>query len=186
MSTTGGALARAQGPGRRVRPGATAEAAGTPPPDTETDITFEDLFRRSYGSLVHLATLLVGSRADGEAVVHEAFARVALRWARIDRPEAHLRRCVVERSRAVRRRRRLPGARPEAPGPRPGPEDDPLAAHVASALAGMPERMRTAVVLRYGAGLSEDEAAAAQGVRRRTATARLRRALAHLERDLRG
>ncbi|HKY67998.1 MAG TPA: hypothetical protein VJM49_16570, partial [Acidimicrobiales bacterium] len=108
MSSTGGALARAQGPGRRVRPEATAEpAAGTLPPDIDT--TFDDLFRRSYGPLVHVATLLVGSRADGEAVVHEAFARVASRGARIDRREAHLWRCVVERSRAVRRRRRLLG-----------------------------------------------------------------------------
>src|SRR5690606_20723678 len=67
----------------------------------------DELFRRRYEPMVRVAFLLVGSRAEAEDVVQDAFARIELRWARLDKPEAYLHRCVVNRSRDVLRRRRL-------------------------------------------------------------------------------
>jgi DNA-directed RNA polymerase specialized sigma24 family protein len=69
--------------------------------------TFEDLFRSRYEPMVRVAFLLVGSRAEAEDVVQDAFARIELRWARLENAESYLRRCVVNRSYDVLRRRRL-------------------------------------------------------------------------------
>ena len=89
MRITGGALAGAQ-----LR---TREGAGERMPVEVAATTFEDLFRSRYEPMVRVAFLLVGSRAEAEDVVQDAFARIELRWARLDNAEGYLRRCVVNR-----------------------------------------------------------------------------------------
>ena len=69
--------------------------------------TFDDLFRRRYEPMVRVAFLLVGAPAEAEDVVQDAFARIELRWARIDNPEGYLHRCVVNGCQDLLRRRRL-------------------------------------------------------------------------------
>src|ERR687898_878402 len=102
MSTFGGAVTG-------VSPGA-GEGAGTRMiADAAVDgpTTCEDLFRRRYEPMVRVAFLLVGARAEAEDVVQDAFARMELRWTRLDNPEGYLHRCVVNGCHDLLRRRRL-------------------------------------------------------------------------------
>ncbi|HEX6421384.1 MAG TPA: sigma-70 family RNA polymerase sigma factor [Acidimicrobiales bacterium] len=143
----------------------------------ERTATFDDLFRRRYEPMVRVAFLLVGSRAEAEDVVQDAFARIELRWARLDNPEAYLHRCVVNRSHDVLRRRRLEQRfrllrRDET--------SELQADELGDALAALPPRRRAAVVLRYYAGLREREIADALGVRPGTVKSMLHRALSEL------
>lgn len=143
----------------------------------ERAATFDDLFRRRYEPMVRVAFLLVGSQAEAEDVVQDAFARVELRWARIDNPEGYLHRCVVNRSHDVLRRRRLEQRfrllrRDET--------SELQADELGDALAALSPRRRAAVVLRYYAGLREREIAEALGVRPGTVKSMLHRALSEL------
>lgn len=84
MSRFGGAVVG-------VSPGA-GEGAGE---GTSADATvdgptgFEDLFRRRYEPMVRVAFLLMGARAEAEDVVQDAFARMELRWTRLDNPDGY-------------------------------------------------------------------------------------------------
>ncbi|HEX6423124.1 MAG TPA: sigma-70 family RNA polymerase sigma factor [Acidimicrobiales bacterium] len=143
----------------------------------ERAATFDDLFRRRYEPMVRVAFLLVGSQAEAEDVAQDAFARVELRWARIDNPEGYLHRCVVNRSHDVLRRRRLEQRfrllrRDET--------CELQADELGDALAALSPRRRAAVVLRYYAGLREREIAEALGVRPGTVKSMLHRALSEL------
>ena len=143
----------------------------------ERAATFDDVFRRRYEPMVRVAFLLVGSQAEAEDVVQDAFARVELRWSRIDNPEGYLHRCVVNRSHDVLRRRRLEQRfrllrRDET--------SELQADELADALAALSPRRRAAVVLRYYAGLREREIAEALGVRPGTVKSMLHRALSEL------
>jgi RNA polymerase sigma-70 factor (sigma-E family) len=139
--------------------------------------TFEELFRQQYEPMVRVAFLLVGSRAEAEDVVQDAFARVELRWARVDNPAGYLRRCVVNRSNDVLRRRSVEQRflrlrRDEA--------SELVADELGDALASLPPKRRAAIVLRYYNGLPEREIAAALGVRPGTVKSLLHRGLAQL------
>jgi RNA polymerase sigma factor (sigma-70 family) len=170
MRITGGALAGAQ---LRAR-----EGAGERMPVEVAATTFEDLFRSRYEPMVRVAFLLVGSRAEAEDVVQDAFARIELRWARLDNAEGYLRRCVVNRSYDVLRRRRLEQRF------RLLHRDDRTteleADELGDALASLAPKRRAAVVLRYYAGLPEREIADVLRVRPGTVKSMLHRALAQL------
>ena len=140
-------------------------------------LTFEQLFRQSYEPMVRVAFLLVGSRAEAEDVVQDAFARIELRWSRLDNPEGYLHRCVVNRSHDVLRRRRL---EQRFRSLRRDETTELGADELADALAALPPKRRTAVVLKYYAGLREREIAEAMGVRPGTVKSMLHRALAQL------
>jgi RNA polymerase sigma factor (sigma-70 family) len=143
----------------------------------ERSSTFEELFRRRYEPMVRVAFLLVGSRAEAEDVVQDAFARVELRWAKLDNPEGYLHRCVVNRSHDILRRRRVEQRfrllrREET--------SELQADELGDALAALPPKRRAAIVLKYYAGLREREIAEALGVRSGTVKSMLHRGLAQL------
>ena len=172
MSTTGAAAAA-------VRLG-TGEGAGEHMA-VEAATTFDELFRRRYEPMVRVAFLLVGSRAEAEDVVQDAFARVELRWGRMDNPEGYLHRCVVNRSHDTLRRRRLE----QRFGRLRRDETSELQAdELGDALAALPPKRRAAVVLRYYAGLREREIAEVLGVRPGTVKSMLHRALAQLRQEI--
>jgi RNA polymerase sigma factor (sigma-70 family) len=170
MSITGGALAGAQ---LRAREGSDGRM-----PVEVAATTFEDLFRSRYEPMVRVAFLLVGSRAEAEDVVQDAFARIELRWARLDNPEGYLHRCVVNRSHDMLRRRRLEQRF------RLLHRDDRTseleADELGDAIASLAPKRRAAVVLRYYAGLPEREIAEILRVRPGTVKSMLHRALAQL------
>ena len=132
-----------------------------------------------------LATLtrrLDGDLALAEDVVQDAFARLDLRWSRVGNPGAYLRRCVVNgatdvlRRRTVERRLASLTRREAEQAATGGLEADEMS----DALAGLTPRRRAAVVLRYYAGLREEEIAEALGMRPGTVKSTLHRALAQL------
>jgi DNA-directed RNA polymerase specialized sigma24 family protein len=100
-------------------------------------------------------------------VVQDAFTVMREGWPRLGDPEkalAYLRQAVVNRSRSVLWHRTAAGNNPQEALP-----DAPGAGHQAAARAALrdlPERQREAIVLRYYAGLSEGEIAAAMGISR--------------------
>jgi RNA polymerase sigma-70 factor (sigma-E family) len=172
MSITIGALAEVPpNAGEGTGPTMSVEA------EVKRATTFEDLFRRRYEPMVRVAYLLVGSRAEAEDVVQDAFARIELRWARLENPEGYLHRCVVNRSHDVLRRRRLEQRFRRL---RRDETSELRADEMGDALATLPPKRRAAVVLRYYAGLNEREIAEALGVRPGTVKSMLHRALAQL------
>jgi RNA polymerase sigma factor (sigma-70 family) len=117
---------------------------------------FRTVYRSELARLVRLAHLITGSNAIAEDLVHDAFVAAFHRWDSIDDPRGYMYRAVVNRCRSFLRRRRLEMAhRFEESGVVLPPEID----EVWTALARIPVRRRTALVLRYYADPSVDEIA---------------------------
>jgi RNA polymerase sigma-70 factor (sigma-E family) len=151
---------------------------------------FAELFAAHHAEALRLAYLLAGDHHRAEDAVSEAFVRIYRAWRRgsIEQPRAYIRRAVVnevnsrfrrlalERREAVRRHGDDRGVRGA---------DEQVADHdqMFTALRQLPERQRTAVVLRYYADLSEAETAAAMGVAVGTVKSSVSRGLDRL-RDL--
>ena len=147
----------------------------------EAATMFDELFLGRYEPMVRVAYLLVGSQAEAEDVVQEAFARVEERWARIDNPAGYLHRCVVNKAHDTLRRRRLE----QRFGRLRRDETSELQAdELGDALAALSPKRRAAIVLRFYAGLSEREIAAALDVRPGTVKSMLHRALAQLREEI--
>jgi RNA polymerase sigma factor (sigma-70 family) len=146
-------------------------------------VTFEDVFAREYGPMVQVAFLMLGSRAEAEDVVQEAFARIELRWARLANPGGYLRRCVVNGATDVLRRRRLEQRFGLL---RQQTSEDLAADELIDAIAALAPKPRAAVVLRYYLGLSEREIAEALDVRPGTVKSMTHRALARLRKEIEG
>jgi RNA polymerase sigma-70 factor (sigma-E family) len=130
----------------------------------------EALFRSDYRRLVGLARLLVDDRGQAEEVVQDAFADLYRRRGRVDAPAAWLRTAVVNGARGRLRRRatarrhlRAADRRDAAPADEGvGVDDDRRA--VAAALAGLPDRQRACIALRFYDGCSEAEIAELLGI----------------------
>lgn len=102
-----------------------------------------------------VVSLLTGDRWEAEDVAQEALARAWVRWGRIgtlDRPDLWARRVAVNISRSVWRRRQV-AARAStnlAGAGRPAPMDAmPEDGLLLEAVSTLPERQRSAIVLRY-------------------------------------
>ncbi|MDQ1534025.1 MAG: hypothetical protein QOF28_1786, partial [Actinomycetota bacterium] len=123
---------------------------------------FDGLFDRYYARAVRLAYLTgAGDQARAQHVAADALARVWIKWrARtIDDFWPYLRVAVVNELRSTARRARLAERHEREQEQRvvASPADDTLVVErdaVASALAQLPPRQRTALVLRYFEDLS--------------------------------
>ena len=105
MRITGGALAGAQ-----LR---TREGAGERMPVEVAATTFEDLFRSRYEPMVRVAFLLVGSRAEAEDVVQDAFVQAFLKLRSFERQSTFytwLYRIAFNTAVSRRRKRRVEGS----------------------------------------------------------------------------
>lgn len=153
-----------------------------------SDVTAEDDFARFFESertsAMRLAWLLTRDERTAEDVVQEAFTAVYPRFDNLHQPAAYLRRAVVnavfERSRrAGREHRRIAlvhaGERDHVEGPTGG---------LADAIAALPIKQRTAIVLRYWGDLDIAEIARAIDVRPGTVRSLLSRGTARLRKDL--
>lgn len=110
---------------------------------------------------VRSATLILGSRPAAQDVVHDVFVEMYQRWdGGIVEPGSYLRRAVVNRSRDALRRRATARRFRATLRPDDVPEID---APLYDALATLPFKHRTALVLRYYLGLTEAEIAEALG-----------------------
>ena len=134
--------------------------------DTDEAHGFDGLFDRYYERAVRLAYLTgAGDQASAQHIASDALARVWLKWRarRIDDFWPYLRAAVVNELRSAARHTRVVDRYAE--GQRhviSSPADEPAIverAAVAAALAQLPLRQRTALVLRYFEDLSHEECA---------------------------
>jgi len=152
---------------------------------------FHDFFERHSAELARLAHLLTGEADSADDLAADALVALWHRWDRVrqaDHPLAYARGVVsnMARSRirsAVRERRRVAlfWAR------RTDRVDDPDVAAVVdvrAALARLPFRKRSCVVLRHAFDLSEKDTALALGISVGTVKSQTSKGLAELERLL--
>jgi RNA polymerase sigma-70 factor (sigma-E family) len=152
-----------------------------------------ELYARHAPDATRLAYLITGDHALSQDLVQDAFIRLGGRLVHLRRPEAfeaYLRKTIVNLARMHFRRPRLERAwlrreaglrRDSAPAPDPGTR-----AALREALLRLPQRQRTAVVLRFYLDLSERQTASVLGCRPGTAASLVSRALARLRRELEG
>lgn len=138
---------------------------------------FDRFYEEQTPGLVHLATLLVGSRAVAEDLVQDTFVRVHARWGRIQTPVAYTRRAVVNACRSHLRRRMHERRHQASLGIEVA---DLEARELLDALARLPQRQRAVVVLRFYCDLSERDTAQALGCAPGTVGSLLHRALVTL------
>jgi RNA polymerase sigma-70 factor (sigma-E family) len=134
----------------------------------EAEVSFEDFVRARSGSLLRTALLLAGqNRAEAEDLLQLALERAYRHWGRVSRsgePERYVRTILANASadrwrRAARRAERplLAGDLGPTVPDRTGEVDN--RDYLIRALAGLPPRQRTVLVLRYFDDLSEAETA---------------------------
>jgi RNA polymerase sigma-70 factor (sigma-E family) len=140
-------------------------------------------------ALLRTAYLLTGNRADAEDLVQAALAKTYLAWDRIEDRGAldgYVRRAIVNTHISWWRRRRVEEY------PTDEIPDQAVADHAINsdlqetmrrAIDRLPDRMRTAVVLRYYEDMTEAEVAEALGVSLGTVKSTVSRAVAKLRSD---
>ncbi|WP_371500047.1 SigE family RNA polymerase sigma factor [Kitasatospora sp. NBC_00374] len=152
------------------------------------DAGFSEFVVARWGALVQTAYLLTGDFHEAEDLVQTTLAKAYPHWRRIDPDTAasYLRRALVNNNRSRYRRRRvshlLTPFLPDTPAPavtHDGEDRDLLVA----ALAGLPERQRAVVVLRYWEDLSLEQVADELGCSIGTVKSQASRALARLRSD---
>jgi RNA polymerase sigma factor (sigma-70 family) len=140
---------------------------------------FEAWYRREHDRVVNSLYLISGSVDAARDATDEAFARAAQRWPRVrgmDSPAGWTFRVALNVLRKEMRRRSR-----ETDALRKAGSDDAFVMQspdpdLWSAVRALPDRQRTAIVLRYVADLPEAEIAAALGVTRGTVASNLSRA----------
>lgn len=133
--------------------------------DTEDD-EFRDYFVPRLPGLLRFAYLLTGDFGEAEDLTQTALARTFRVWKRVrshDRPDAYVRRVMVNANARRFRRRRPPQVLVAQPPDRPDRSSELGAvedrAGLAQALASLPPRQRAVVVLRYCEDLADTEVA---------------------------
>lgn len=154
----------------------------TPAPQWEAPVEFDDFVRARHAALLRFAHLLSGDPHTAADLVQEALEKAGLGWRRIrhrDRPEAYLRRSIINAyiNRGRRRRReRLVAEPPELAHHDREPRDETLW----RLLGTLPRQQRTVLVLRFYEDLSEVEIARVLGCAVGTVKSNSSRALAKL------
>ena len=155
----------------------------------QADEEFREFMLGRWPSMVRLAYGLTGDQGHAEDLVQTAFAKTYASWSRVRRagnPDAYLRQIVINENRNRFRKRRvaerLTGQLPEPGSPDGTGEHDERLALIA-ALRTLGSRQRAVVVLRYWAGLTETETAAALGCSVGTVKSQAARALASLRKS---
>jgi len=151
-------------------------------------IALNEVYQKHKNDLASAAFHLLGDMPAAEDVLQDVFVRLAKNGRCLARAEdlrAYLVSSVLNRARDVLRRRRIEpgtaGSLDDRGGSTPGPDavaaekDD--AAHVAEALAGIPEEQREVVVLRVYGQLRFREIAEILGLSINTVQSRHRYAL---------
>lgn len=152
---------------------------------------FADIYAAHHAEALRLAYLLTGDAHRAEDVVSDAFIKVFRRWddTAISQPRAYIRRAVINEANSRFRRlaiERREAAKQTGDGRGSLSADDQVANQdqVFAALRRMPERQRTALVLRFYSDLPEREIAAAMDVSVGTVKSSLSRGLDRLRAEL--
>ncbi len=158
--------------------------SGPVSPSNGANLPFEEFVRARTPALARIAYLLTGDRHHAEDLVQVALARAAVRWSRLDEPEAYLRRTLYTQAvswwRVARRRRAelLVDCPPESSAN--GGGDPDLRIILAQALARLTPKQRAVLVLRFYEDRTEVESAELLGVTVGTVKSQTRHALRRL------
>jgi len=155
-------------------------------------MTFDEFAGARLPAVLRFATALTGDPDLAKDLVQEVLIRVSGRWQEIgqlDRPEAYIRKMVVNEFLSWRRRswRLIPsGMNGHLTGrPSPDPADGYIERQALLAeLAKLSRRRRTALVLRYYEGFSDAEIAEVMGCTQSTVRGHVFKALAALRVEL--
>ncbi len=133
--------------------------------DQATSEVFDAFVRARHTALLRYGTVLTGDPHAAADLVQDALERTGLAWSRVQQqgdPEGYVRRVMANRNISTwrkLRRERLVDAPPER-----SYEDKPADDILWDALARLPKRQRTVLVLRYYEDLSEQEIARVLGI----------------------
>lgn len=148
---------------------------------------FREFVTLRYPALVRYGALLTGDRGHGEDLTQDALVKTYRAWRRLHPagdPEAYTRQVMVRAAwRAGRRlwRFEIPAAvLPDRPAHGDFSERQSTADVVLAALRALPAAQRVVLVLRYWAGLTEQEIAVQLGCSIGTVKSRASRAIAAL------
>jgi RNA polymerase sigma-70 factor (sigma-E family) len=155
-------------------------------------MTFDDFAGARLPAVLRFATALTGDPDLAKDLVQEVLIRASGRWQEIgqlDRPEAYVRKMVVNEHLSWRRRswRLIPSGMsghltgPSSPDPADGYIDRQA---LLAELAKLSRRQRTALVLRYYEGFSDAEIADVMGCTQSTVRGHVFKALAALRVEL--
>lgn len=151
--------------------------------------SMEELYSAHAQRVGRLAYFLVGDRELAQDLVQEAFLKVFARWGNLREAHsfaAYLNRTVVNLSHKTHRRRgverryleRQPGVEAVAPQ-----RDFETADELWRQLQLLPQRQRTALVLRYYEDLTDQQAAEAMGCSETAIASLVQRALSALRKN---
>lgn len=155
-------------------------------------MTFDEFAATRLPAVLRFATALTGDPDLAKDLVQEVLIRVSGRWQEIgelDRPEAYIRKMVVNEYLSWRRQswRLIPSGVSSHLTGRPSPDlaDGYIERQALLAeLAKLSGRQRTALVLRYYEGYSDEEIAEVMGCTRSTVRGHVFKALAALRVEL--
>jgi len=157
---------------------------------TVVDDDLDAVYRRTYGSLVRVAYLLVDTREQAEEVVQDAWIGVIQGLGRFEGRSSLKTWIFLNGCRRVHRRRRVASLWRDDPripgggtGDPAGGSDDPLD-HVADLVRRLPSPQREAVVLRYYLQATDAEIAELLGIALGTVKSTLHRARTRLRQEL--
>jgi RNA polymerase sigma-70 factor (sigma-E family) len=142
---------------------------------------FTAVYRREQPAMVRMAYQIVGSNAEAEDLVHDAFLDLHRKWGTVTNPGGYLRTAVVNRCISHMRRRRLEWTNRERV---PTPVLPPAHDEMWEALKVTTPRQRAALVLRYYDDLQIDQIAEVMKTRPGTVKSLIHRGLKRLEREL--
>lgn len=143
---------------------------------------FEEFFADRFAPLSRLAFLLTGSTSAADEIAQEALEGVFREWTTIEYPRTYARVAVVNGARSWMRRRHVAGrVRFDRVEP---VELDTDAIVLRRVLAGLPEREREVIVLRFYVDLTVDDIGAELDMPAGTVKSLLHRTLAKLHKEL--
>ena len=142
----------------------------------EPDQNFAALYREHFPALMRVAFLLTGSNETAEDAVQDTFIRCRGKLPDLDHPRSYLRAALVNECRSLHRRSRREPAFTRQPEPRLETE----LVELQDALARLPWRERTAIVLRYFADVPDAEIARMLRCRPVTVRSHIRRGITSL------
>lgn len=150
---------------------------------SDVDPGLAEVCRREYPRLVGLLALHVGDVPTAEELAQEALLQLCRRWSSVDNPRAWLTVVATNLANSWLRRhlaeRRAYGRHGQVPDRTHDPDQAEIVA-VREAVAALPRRQRTAVVLRFFEQLSVAETAAVMGCAEGTVKANTHRGIAAL------
>jgi RNA polymerase sigma factor (sigma-70 family) len=145
-----------------------------------SSLTFESFFGQHYEPVRRSLAVALGDALLAEELAQDAFTRALRNWRRVgsmDRPAGWV---YIVALRAARRRRRGPPATDRLRTVPDGAEAVATTTSLDIVIAGLPERQRVALVLRFHADLPLADVAAAMGCAIGTVKSTLHAALARL------